>query len=807
MDTLLQDLRYGIRSLFRHPSFALTAILTLALGIGATTAMFSVINGIVLRPLPFPDPARLVAVTNYWTRTGTRGTTVSAPDFHDWKAQSRSFDALGYYYGAEESVTVNGTADYALAYLISPGFFESLGATTSAGRLLSAVEQQPGGPVAVVITDAFWQKHFNRSAAAVGSNVKFGDTFLTIVGVLKPGLQYPARADLYGPSWMEPETTSRSAHNYRVVGRLRDDVSLAQARDEMLAIARRLETQHPNSNSGKLIEVVPLQELIVGDTRQTLYTLFGAVGLVLLIACANVANLLLARSTVREREMVVRAAVGAGRARLVRQLLTESAVLAVAGCATGIWLARLGIRALVALAPPDLPRLEEIQIDATVLAFALVVAVVASVIFGVAPAWHAASVQLVDGLRQGGKGSPAGARGGWTRSMFVVAEVALAVVLVFGATLLARSLLALASVQMGFVPEQLAVFRTVVPVRSFSEAPRATAFYRDLLAELRALPDVNAVGGVTSLPTIVRSNGGYWIEGGPGPEETGVRSPQALFTVATPDYFRAMRVPITSGRDFADGDRREAMPVAIINESLAKASFPGQDPLGRRIRCGLDKTSLGYMTIVGVVSDVRTSGPSRPAQPEIYMPYEQHPGPATALNLVMRAETTNPLALADTVSRKIRERNPDVPVKVSTMEATLDVAAATPRFRTFLLTVLAGLALLLALAGVYGVMAYTVNQRLPELGVRVALGATPRSIMRLVVGQGARLATAGIVIGLALALAAGRLLQGLLFGVTARDPTILATVAVTVAVATLAACWLPGRRAVNADPMLALRAE
>ena len=805
MDKLLQDLKYAVRSLFRQPAFAVTAIVTLALGIGATTAMFSVVNAIILRPLPFPEADRIVAVANLWTKTGLRATTVSAPDFHDWKAQSRSFDALAYFIGGETSVTLNGTGEYVSAFRVTPGFFDVLGAKASVGRLFTAEEERPGGPLAVVITDAFWRRQFNGRREAVGSTVKFGDRFFTIVGVVDAPVRYPGRTDIYAPASLTPEPSSRSAHNYRVIGRLKEDVTLAQAQSDMLAIAKRLEEQYPNSNAGKSIVVVPLQELLVGDTRQTLYVLLAAVGLVLLIACANVANLLLARSTSREREMVVRAAVGAGRARLMRQLFTESAVLALLAGALGIWLARMGVLALVALAPPELPRLDEIVVDSTVLGFALLIALAASFIFGLAPALQVSRVHLVDGLRQSGKGASAGSRGGWARSAFVVAEVALAVVLVFGAGLLGRSLVALASVEMGFVPEQLLVLRTVVPVQSFAEATRATAFYRDLLTDLRAVPGVNAASAVTSLPTSIRSNGGYWIEGGAGPEDTGVRAPQALFIVSTPDYFRTLRIPLKSGRDFNDGDRRDATFVAIINEALARASFPGQDPIGRRIRCGLD--TLDYMTIVGVVADVRTAGPSRPVQPEIYMPYEQHPGPATAMNIVARTESPDSLALAETMSRKIRERNPDVPVRVSTMEGTLETASATPRFRTFLLVVFASVALLLALAGVYGVMAYTVSQRLSELGVRIALGATPRHIMQLVVGYGARLAAAGLVAGLLLSLAAGRLLQGLLFNVTPRDPMMLALVTVAVAVATLAACYIPGRRAVAVDPMIALRAE
>jgi predicted permease len=805
METLVQDLRYALRSLLRQPSFSLTAILTLALGIGATTAIFSVYNTVILRPLAFQESDRIVAITNFWTRTGSRSPNVSAPDFHDWHAQSQSFEAMGYYTGGEWSVTIGGSADYALAFRVTPGFLDVLRARASVGRLLTAEEQRPGGPLAVVITDAYWKRQFDGNPGVIGSTIKFDDRIFSIAGVLQPDIRFPARADFYYPAWVEEETTSRSGHNYRAIGRLREGVTLQQAQSEMTGIASRLEQAYPNSNTGKLVALVPLQEYVVGTTRQTLTVLLGAVGLVLLIACANVANLLLARSSVRTREMVVRAAVGAGRGRLIRQLLTESAVLGIASALVGVWLARLGIRALVALAPATLPRIGDVEVDATALVFALAVALTASLLFGLAPALQISRVQLVDGLRQGGKGSSMGARTGWLRNGFVIAEVALAVVLVIGAGLLGRSLTALTSVDMGFDSERLLVLTTVVPVSTFAEAPRATAFYRDLLADLRSTPGISEVAGVTSLPTQVRSNGGYWLEGGPGPKETGITAPQAVFNVITPDYFRTLRVPVRKGRDFTDGDRRDAQFVAIINEALARASFPNEDPIGRRIQCGLD--TLEFMTIVGVVADVRTGGPATPAQPEIYMPYEQHPGPATSLNLIIRAQTADPLSLVEMIRRKITARNPDVPVKATTMEDTLDVAAATPRFRTFLLVVFAGVALLLALAGIYGVMAYTVSQRVPELGVRIALGATPQHIMGLIMGHGARLAMIGLVLGLALALASGRILEGLLFGISPRDPIILIAVTAVVAAATLAACYIPGRRAVRVDPMIAMRSE
>jgi putative ABC transport system permease protein len=805
VDHLRQDLQYALRTLIRQPAFSLTAILMLALGIGATTAMFGVVKAVLLRPLPFRAPDRVVAVMNLWTKTGVPSANVSAPDFDDWKAQSRSFAALALYWGGETSVTVAGTGDYATVHRVTPDFFEAVGATAAAGRLLTAEELQPGGPLSVVITDAFWRRQFNADRSALGSTIKYGDRSYTIVGVLAPGQRYPARADIYGPAWLTPQTTSRGGHNYRVVARLEDGVSVAQAQAEMSAIARRLEEEHPSTNTGKSAAVVPLQDVLVGDSRQTLYVLLAAVCLVMLIACANVANLLLARATAREREMVVRAAVGAGRGRLVRQLLTESVVLAAAAAVAGVWFARLGVIGLGALAPENLPRMEEIRVDGPVLLFALAIALFATVIFGLAPALQVSRVQLVDGLRQGGKGSSIGARGSWARSAFVVAEIALAVVLVFGAGLLGRSLVALASVEMGFAPRQLMVLNTVVPVASMKEAPRATAFYRDLLEDVRNLPGVTAASAVTSLPTAVRSNGSYGIEGRIDFFQAGVRAPQALFTVVTPDYFRTLGVPIRSGRDFNAGDRRDAPFVAIINESLARASFPGEDPIGRRIQCGLD--SLEFMTIVGVVADIRTAGPARPVQPEIYMPYEQHPGPATALNLVIRTERGDPRQLADTITRAIRERNPDVPVKGTTMEATIGTAAAAPRFRTFLLVTLAAIALLLAIAGVYAVMAYSVTQRLPELGVRVALGATPRSILALVLKGGAVLAAAGIALGLGLSLLLGRVMESLLFQVTARDPVMFALVPAAVAAATLVACLIPARRAVRVDPMIALRAE
>jgi predicted permease len=804
MDNLLQDIRYGIRTLTRQPGFAATAILTLALGIGATTAIFSVVNAVVLRPMAFDQPDRVMVVTNRDTKTGNRNTTISGPDFFDWRAQNRSFEVLAYFTGSgEASVTVNNVSDYTTITRTSPGYFDVFGATARLGRLFTDDEERPTESGVAVITEAYWRRQFGSDPRVIGSTVTFRNRAYTIIGVT--ALRFPARTDVYYPDPVPPESQSRTAHNYRGVGRLKAGVSVQQAQSEMSNIAHRLSQQYPVSNGEKGIAVVPLQDVVVGDTRQTLFVLLAAVAFVLLIACANVANLLLARAAARGRELVVRAAVGAGRARLIRQMLTESTVLAITAAIGGAIVARWGVTALLATAPADLPRIEEVTVDLTALGFALLIALAASMIFGLAPAWHVSRVDLADGLRQSGKGSSIGVRGGWARKAFVVAEIALAVALVMGAGLLGRSLIALASVDMGFEGDRLVVLRTTVPVSGREQFQRAMDVYRHTLDEVRNIPGVVAAGGVTSLPTLVRSNGGYWVQGAPGPEVQGMKSPQALFNVVTPDYFRTLNVPIVRGRDFNDGDRIDAPFVAIINEQLAKDAFEGVDPIGRTIRAGLD--SLTPMTIVGIVKDVRTRGPNRAVMAELFFPYEQHQGPATSLNLVMRTEAVDPLSAGATAARQIRTRYPEVPVRVETMQMSMSGATAAPRFRTTLLIVFAVVALLLAVAGVYGVMAYTVNQRVPEIGLRVALGASPGDVLGLVLREGGILIGFGLAAGAAISYAGAQFISGLLFGVSARDPLVFAAVSLIVALAALGACLVPGRRALKVDPLLALRAE
>jgi putative ABC transport system permease protein len=806
MDSLQQDLRFAVRAFRRQPGLILTALGTLALGIGAATAIFSVVQAVVLRPLPYPDADRIVALETHWIKTLTRG-PVSAPDFRDWREQSRSFEALAYFFGGETSIAAAGAADYATVTFATASFFEALGFETQLGRLLTDQEQTRGDAPAAVITDAFWRRQFRADPRAVGATLKVGQRIHTIVGVLRPDYRYPARADVYSPAGLLPENPNRGGHNYRVVGRLKAGVTVDQAQAEMAGIATRLAREYPSSNADKGVAVVPLQDLIVGETRLTLYVLMAAVSFVLLIACANVANLLLARATARAREMVVRAAVGASRFRLARQLLTESAVLGLFAGTAGVLLARYGVTALIGIAPANLPRLDEVQVNMTALVFTLAISLIASVIFGLAPAFQLSRVEPAEGLAHGTKGPSIGGRGSGTRSAFVVAEIAFAVVLVTGAVLLGRSLAALTAVDLGYAPERLLLLRTAVPAAfgKLDDARRATAFYRDLLPEVRTLPGVTAAGAMRGVPTVVGSNSGYWIEGGPGPRDLGTRAPSAVLSLVTPDYFRTMRIPLLQGRDFTEGDRFDAPFVAVISESIARQAFPGQDPLGRRIGNGFDTDR--FMTIVGVVRDVRTGGPEQPPQPEIYMPYEQHPGPATQLTLVVRTDAADPGVLGAAISRRIRARNPEVPVRIDTMEQTLGVATGAPRFRTYLLTTFAVVALLLAAAGVYGIMAFSVSQRVAEIGLRVALGATPRDILRLMVGQAVKLTTIGAAVGVALSLALAQLVSGLLFNVAPRDPRVLAGVVTIVAAASLAACFLPASLALRIRPAAALRSE
>jgi predicted permease len=792
------DLRFALRSLRKDPVFALLAILVMALGIGANTAVFSVVDAVLLKPLAYRDPDRIVTLSSLWKKSGHRG-QVSAPDFHDWHDQSRSFSAMAYYYDDSAAATVGSVAEYTSFAAVGPGFFDAFAVRPAIGREFSTEERKAAS--AVLIGYAYWQSHFGGRPDVLGQTIRMSEMNLTIVGVMPAGFSFPGKTDIWVTvNSFFPETLSRSAHNYRVVGRLKPGVTLEQAQAEMAGIGSRLEHAYPDSNRDKNVAVLRMRDSMVSNVKTMLYVLLGAVGLVLLIACANVANLLLAKATARTREIAIRAAVGASRGRIVRQLIVESLLLAGVAGAAGVILAEWGSSALVALAPGDVPRLAETGIDGGVLAFTLGISVLASLLFGLAPAIEASRVDLNAALKQGGARAVGGAhriRGG-----LVVAEIALSVVLLAGAGLLMKSFLALQNVPLGFRPDHILVMQTDVPALNVAGARRATRFYKALIADVAALPGVVAAGGTAAPPGQAISEGSYWVDR--LAEHLTVSAPQAIFSVVSPGAFGALKIPLESGRDFSGGDGFDAPLTAIVNQSLARQSFPGQDPIGHSIYCGFDSDSPKPMRIVGVVGDIRQLGPATPPWPEIYMPHEQHP--RGDFQLVART-AVNPLALSQTLRRMVRDRDPNVPVKFSTLEENLADNVAAPRFRTLLLGIFAGLAVCLAMAGVYGVMAYAVGQRNNEIGLRMALGASRNDVLGLVLRQGLVYVALGLALGLAGAFAATRLLASFLFEVKPADPATYAGVAALLAAVALAATYVPARRATRVDPLTALRQE
>ena len=799
------DLRFALRSLRKNPGFTLLAILVMGLGIGANTAVFSVVNSVLLKPLDYRDPDRLVTLSSLGKVSGSHG-QVSAPDYHDWHDQSSAFSAMAYYYSdSETAIGSRGGAEYGSVAVVTSEFFRVFDVQPAMGRFFNPEETRPGSAGAVAISYNYWQSHYGSDPAAIGQTLRMEGRAFPIVGILPPRFHFPDKTDIWFPAnTIFPETTSRSAHNYLVVARLKPDVRLEQAQTQMTAIGSRLEQQFPATNKNKGVAVSRIQDEMVGDVRTTLYLLLGAVSLVLLIACANMANLLLAKATSRTREIAIRAAIGASRTRIVKQLITESMVLAAASGAAGLLLALWGSNALVAIAPQNIPRLAETKIDGVVLAFTFGVSLVASLVFGLAPAIQASRVDLNDSLKQGAARAVVGGSAGRIRSGLVVAEIALSVVLLAGAGLLIRSFVAMHNVSLGYRPENVLVMGATVPSTDLESRRRASRFYRDLLAEVATLPGVSAAGASRTPPGRLSSWGGYWIDHLPGPEAMNTTAPQAVFSVVTPGALAALQIPIKRGRDFNESDIYEAPFTAVINESLARTSFAGQDPIGRMIYCGLD--SRNPMKIVGIVGDIRQSGPARAPQSEIYMAYQQHPGPAASMSLLVRT-AVDPAAMFETVRKKSQAVSPDVPVKFTTLETMLAENVAAPRFRTLLLGIFAGLAVCLAMAGVYGVMAFVVGQRANEIGLRMALGASQAKVMTLVLRQGLMLAGVGLAIGLAGAIAATRLLSKMLFEVKAGDPLTYAGVVVLLALVALAATYIPARRATKVDPLIALRQE
>jgi putative ABC transport system permease protein len=796
------DFLYAIRSLRKNPGFTILAILVLALGIGANTAIFSVVNAVLLRPLAYREPDRIMTVWTLWSKSGRRG-QVSAPDFHDWHDQNNVFDLMAYYSADRIPVTAGSEPERAVASIVTPEFFQVLGVQPAAGRLFLPEEEWKGGRPATVISYSFWQQHFGGSTSALNAHVKMAARDYNIVGVLPPGFHFPSECDLWSPAALFDETTSRTGHNYRVVGRLKSGVTVEQAEAQMAGIGQRLAKQYPE-NSQKGIAVVPMQEQLVRGIRPTLYLLLAAVGVLLLIACANVANLLLAKATSRAREIAIRTAVGATRWRIVRQLITESAVLGVVAGAVSLLVAAWGVNALIALAPPGIPRLEETGVDARVLLFTLALSLFTSLLFGLAPALQTSKADLNSALKQGGTRGAVGGGANRTRSLLVVAEIALSMILLTGAGLLIKSFVALNSTDAGYRTDNLLVMDTFVPGEFLSRSTHAVRFYEQLLNAPETQPGAHQLAAVSSLPNSVSSNGLYIIEGKPAPAPGDFASQDAAFVLVSPHYFDVLGIPLRRGRDFNDRDREGGVFTCVINEALARRSFPHEDPLGKRMQTGLDR--FEFMTIVGVVGDIRQYGLARAPGPEIFMPYGQHPGPARHMAVIARTQADTG-GLASALRKQVRALDPNVPVKFTTMQQTVDASIAPPRFRTLLLGTLAGLAVVLAMIGLYGVMAYTVGQRSAEIGVRMALGARRSDVLLLVLRQGLVLTGAGLLVGFAGSLVATRLLANLLYGVTTTDPVTYAAVALLLTVVAATAVYIPAHRATCVDPLVALRQE
>jgi predicted permease len=802
-DHLRQDVRFAIRTILRTKAVSAAVIVTFALGIGANTAIFSLINSVLLTPLPYDGADRIVAVEPFWTHTGRTTPVTSAPDFRDWRDQNQVLDYLAFHAGREIRVVINGAPSFASVQLVTPDFFNVFGMVPVAGRVWTEAEDSSVAPLAVVNYE--WAvARYGDVRGALGQTVEAVGRAAEIIGVASPGFRYPGSTDVWMPSTMIPINENRGGNNYFVVGRLKADVSLEEARSDMRAIAERLAKNYPD-NRFKSVAVTPMLEKLTGGAQTTLWLLFATVLGVMLIACVNVAHLQLARAAARTREMSVRSAIGAAPGRIARQVLTENVVIGLAGSAVGLAVGWLTLRTFLAAAPADIPRLNEVQIDMQVFLFTLVVTLVCSLLFGVGPARRASRSDVIEGLRYQTR-STAASVAPRVRSALVMAEVALSLVLLIASGLLLRSFVQLRSVDLGFATDRLLVTTAAYPIApGFFPDRRAADFYRDLVAEVRKLPGIRQAAGAMTMPFVrLRPNSGYSIEGGRKyrPEE----APLAEIQVITPGYFETMNTPIRVGRDFRDDDESGRPQVAIVNERLVRDAIGSGNPLGRIIRTGMTPESSMGMEIVGVVADARQIAPDQPPRPEIYLPYLQHPGPGSLLTLVTRT-SLEPDSLMASIRGASRQLNPGVPVRFSTMDDVLKEALSYPRFRTMLVGAFALLAVVLALIGIYSVLSYLVAEQTPEIGVRLALGAHRRDIFTRVIGGSMRLVFVGVLVGLVIALIAVRMIQAMLFDVSARDPLTIGAVVALLAVTAFAASGIPALRAASVDPLVALRDE
>ena len=820
MRTFWNDLRFGLRTLSKSPGFTLVAVLALALGIGANTAIFSVVNAVLLRALPYENSERLVALYTGGNPAVQPSGSLSYPDLLDYRAQTRSLEYVAGYQsvGTVMSAGAGDEPERVVGTEVMADLFPALGVRAARGRVFTREEDVEGGPPVIVISDGLWRRRFGADPNAVGREVKLGlsGRSVTVIGVMPPGFKFPADSvdavDYYTPFVRENAGPSadfmknRDSYFIPTVAKLRDGASLEQAAAEAATVASRLEAQYPETNTRRRVRVVSLHEDLVGQVRPALLILLGAVGLVLLIACANVANLLLARAATRGREIAVRTALGATRGRVVRQLLTESMILSLAGGAAGLVLAVWGVDAIVKLSPANVPRLAETSIDARVFLFALGVSVLTGVVFGLAPALQASKTDLAESLKEGGRGGSAGGARTRLRAALVVSEVALSLVLLVGAGLLVKSFRQLLSTDPGFSPARVLAVRVALNTKRFADDDSRAAYFREALARINQLPGVEAAGLTRLLPLGPNDIFNTFNIAGRPPFAPGERTGARSYAVS-PEYFRVLGVPLRSGRVFREADGRNSQPVIVVNEALARKYFAGQEPVGQHIILdGPDNRPLPPREIVGVVGNVRFQALNDEEAAEYYVPFEQ--SPASAPEVVVRAKGEDAASLAPAVRAALKAVDANLLIwETRTMDELVGRSVAPQRFNAVLLGLFAGLAVLLAAVGIYGVMSYSVTQRTHEIGIRMALGAGRRDVLRMVVGQGMVLTLVGLGLGLAGALALTRLMSSLLYGVSATDPLVFAAVSLLLAAVALVSCLVPARRATKVDPMVALRYE
>ena len=818
MKIFWQDIRYGLRVMRKNPGFIAIAVFALALGVGANTAIFSVVNAILLHPINYENPDRLMMVWEKGARRGLGQIPSSLPAFLDLRTSNNSFEDLGAFADSNFNLTGGEQPERVIGVRVTASLLSLLGVQPVKGRLFLPEEDQPQASRVLILSHQLWRRSFGDNPNIVGQPVALNGDSYTVVGIMPADFKFPPafsatiassqyampKADLWVPLVPDESLKARANRPLFMIGRLKPGVTPTAAQSDLNVIASRLQKEYPATDADMQIDVIPLRQQITGDIRLALIVLFAAVGCVLLIACANVANLLLAKASGRQKEVAIRTALGATRLRIIRQLLTEGMLLGLAGGLLGSLLAVLVLRQLVIFSPANVSIPDNIGIDWQVLAFTLVLSLVTSFVFGLAPALQASKLDLNETLKEGGRGSSGGVKQNRLRSLLVITEVALALVLLIASGLMIKSFLRLQSVNPGFNPANLITLEMQLPENKYSDKDRQAIFQQQLVQRVAQVPGVQSVGTVDNLPFSGNEfNVGYSIEG--QPPLNAAERPRAFLRNVSPNYFEAMGIPLRKGRGFTESDNANAPAATIINETAARKFWPNEEPLGKRFKRGSVDSQNPWLTVVGVIGAVSHSSLQVASQPEVYLPFQQNPG----LNLTLVARTSSdPKAFAGAVRREVSAMDNDLPVSnIKFMDEIVGKSVAQPRVYALLLGIFAGLALILAAIGIYGVISYSVTQRTHEIGIRMALGAQTRDVLALIIKQGMALALVGIFLGLLVSLALTRVLASQLYGVSSTDPVTYSAISLLLMFVALIACYIPALRATKVDPMIAVRYE